>query len=85
MKDKNTINLGGDNIVTTDAIKTLVELQKNNCEDLNAHINSLGDVALWIGGQLDGFDPEDHFDTHMLKLLVAVSNVAAMLRKFEVK
>ncbi len=85
MKRKNTINLGGDNFVTTDAIKAVVELQKNNCEDLYGHIAALGDVALWIGVQLDGFDPEDTFDPKLLQLLVSVSNVAAMLRKFEVK
>lgn len=85
MKLKNTINLGGDNVVTANAIKAVVELQKNNCEDLNAHIAALGDVALWIGVQLDGFDPDDNFDPQLLKLLVSVSNVAAMLRKFDVK
>lgn len=85
MKNSNQINLGGDNFVTTDAIKAIVELQKNNCEDLHEHISSLGDVALWLGVQLDGFDPDDDFDPQLLKLLVSVSNVAAMLRKFEVK
>lgn len=85
MSNSKTINLGGDHVVTTDAIKAVVELQKNNCEDLLEHISALGDVALWMGVQLDGFDPNDNFDPQLLKLLVGVSNVAAMLRKFEVK
>jgi len=84
MKDQ-TINLGGDNKITTNALKTIVELQRNENEALHEHIYQLGRTVLWIGKLMDGFDPNNKDDIEAIAAIVSISNVAAMLQSFEVK
>lgn len=79
----NTNQLGGDNTITANALKTIVELQHNDNEQLREHIWQLGNVVLWIGRNLDGFDPDNQDDQQALRSIVALSNVAAMLQSLE--
>ncbi|MCO5266803.1 MAG: hypothetical protein M9948_13140 [Lentimicrobium sp.] len=79
----NTNQLGGDNTITANAFKTIVELQRNDNEQLREHICQLGKVVLWIGRNLDGFDPDNQDDQQALRSIVALSNVAAMLQSLE--
>ncbi|KAF5060798.1 hypothetical protein DSECCO2_321970 [anaerobic digester metagenome] len=79
----NTNQLGGDNTITANALKTIVELQHNDNEQLREHVCQLGNVVLWIGRNLDGFDPDNQDDQQALRSIVALSNVAAMLQSLE--
>lgn len=83
MKPNNFINLGGGNQVTAAALKTIVQLQKNESEVLHEHINELGRAVLFLARNLDGFNPECSNDVQTLKTIVALSNVAAMLQTFD--
>lgn len=79
----NTIHLGGENTITANALKTIVELQRNDNEQLREHICQLRNVVWWIGRNLDGFDPDNQDDQQALRSIVALSNVAAMLQSLE--
>lgn len=81
---KDSINLGGVHL-TPHALKAIQNLQENDNEALQEHINRLSNVATWIGKDLDGFDPECADDQEAIRSIVSISNTVAFLKSLAVK
>lgn len=67
--------------ISQDTLGVVQCLQDNDNEELNAHIHQLGNVCLFLGRQLNGFDPQNPDDLKTVESIAALSNTAAMLNK----
>ncbi|GEM_PF-4565780 len=79
MSESNSISISD---FSVKHLKVLSNLQKNDNEALNEHINQLGRICTKIGKNLNGFDPSNSDDLSAVNSIAALSNIVAMLENF---